>query len=144
MDSNHPRLSRRAWLQVAAGAGAAVLAGRFVGVQGQPLLGRAAPATFQNPLFAGDYADPSILRVGRDFYMTHTFYRYAPGLLVWHSRDLVNWTPIASALGQSYGEVWAPDFIEHRGAISSITRSTGACSRFMPPTRAGRGARRLI
>ncbi len=75
------------------------------------------PATFQNPLFAGDYADPSIVRVGRDFYLTHTTYRYSPGLLIWHSRDLVNWTPIANALPQlaDKGEVWAPDFVEHQG-----------------------------
>ena len=78
---------------------------------------RAANATFQNPLFAGDYADPSILRVGRDFYLTHTSYRYSPGLPVWHSRDLVNWTHISNALPQlsGEGEVWAPDFIEHKG-----------------------------
>lgn len=72
---------------------------------------------FQNALFPGDFADPSILRVGGDFYSTHTSYRYAPGLVVWHSRDLVNWTPISAALPQlrGEGEVWAPDFIEHQG-----------------------------
>ena len=70
---------------------------------------------FKNPLFAGDYADPTILRVGQDFYVTHTCYRYAPGLQVWHSRDLVNWTPISHALGHTYGEVWAPDLAEHEG-----------------------------
>jgi hypothetical protein len=36
-------------------------------------------ATVKNPLFAGDYSDPTILRVGEDFYMTHTSYSYAPG-----------------------------------------------------------------
>lgn len=90
------------------------MTGHFTGAQGQTPNGHDG-ATFQNPLFAGDYADPSILRVGGDFYITHTCYRYAPGLRVWHSRDLVNWTHISNALGHSYGEVWAPDLIEHHG-----------------------------
>jgi xylan 1,4-beta-xylosidase len=75
-------------------------------------------AEFQNPLFAGDYADPSILRVGGDFYITHTSYRYAPGLVAWHSRDLVNWTPISHALNDMHGthtEVWAPELVYHEG-----------------------------
>ena len=55
------------------------------------------------------------MRVGEDFYLTHTTYRYAPGLVVWHSRDLVNWVPISSALSRTYGEIWAPDFVEHQG-----------------------------
>lgn len=70
---------------------------------------------FQNPLFAGDYADPTILRVGPDFYITHSSYRYSPGLVIWHSRDLVNWKHLSNGLARTYGEVWAPDLIEHRG-----------------------------
>jgi len=116
MNINNAKLSRRALFQWAAGASAATLAGRFSAAWGQPSRSRAA-AKFQNPLFAGDYADPSILRVGSDFYATHTCYRYAPGLVVWHSRDLVNWTHISSALPHLYGEgeVWAPDLAEHQG-----------------------------
>ena len=82
--------------------------------RGGPAAGSAGKG-FENPLFAGDYADPSILRVGRDFYITHTSYKYAPGLVVWHSRDLVNWTHVSSALPRTYGEVWAPDLVEHAG-----------------------------
>ena len=116
MNSNSSHLSRRAVLQLAAGASAATLANRFSAAQGQTPQSRAG-AMFQNPLMAGDYADSTILRVGRDFYMTHTSYRYSPGLVVWHSRDLVNWTPISSALPHlsGEGEVWAPDLAEHKG-----------------------------
>ena len=109
--------SRRALLQAAAGASASALAARLPAAWGQTPRRRAA-ATFQNPLFAGDYADPSILRVGEDFYFTHNFYRYAPALVVWHSRDLVNWTPISHVLNDSHntpGEVWSPDFVYHEG-----------------------------
>ena len=117
---NTIKLSRRALLQVAAGASATALAGHLSGAWGQVPRSRAASATFQNPLFAGDYADPSILRVGEDFYFTHNFYRYAPGLVIWHSRDLVNWTPISSVLNDSHntpGEVWSPDFVYHEGRL---------------------------
>lgn len=116
MESNS-RISRRSLIQLAAGATATTLVDRSSLAQAQTIQRRANIATFQNPLFAGDYADPSILRVGRDFYLTHTSYRYSPGLPVWHSRDLVNWTQIADALPHltGEGEVWAPDLVEHKG-----------------------------
>ncbi|MEO8564066.1 MAG: family 43 glycosylhydrolase, partial [bacterium] len=42
-------------------------------------------------------------------------YSYAPGLVVWHSRDLVNWIPISHAVSETLGEIWAPDLVEHGG-----------------------------
>ncbi|MDQ2686509.1 MAG: family 43 glycosylhydrolase, partial [Armatimonadota bacterium] len=93
------KFSRRALLQLAAGASAAALASRLP-APGKAPKGRTA--TFQNPLFAGDFADPTILRVGEDFYFTHNFFRYAPALVIWHSRDLVNWTPISHVLNDSH------------------------------------------
>ena len=112
------KLSRRRLLQLAGGASAAMLASRLPAAWGQGPQGNAPSAMFQNPLFAGDYPDPTILRVGRDFYMTHTSYAYAPGLVVWHSRDLVNWTPISHVFQNTYdlnSEIWSPDLVEHEG-----------------------------
>ena len=60
--------------------------------------------TFRNPIFAGDHPDPSILRDGDDYWMTHSSFDASPGLLVWHSRDLVNWTPVGPALRTSLGD----------------------------------------
>ena len=68
---------------------------------------------YQNPIFGGDYPDPSIVRVGSDFYVTHSSFEYYPGLLVWHSADLIHWTPIGHALTKYVGSVWAPDLIKH-------------------------------
>lgn len=60
-------------------------------------------------IFPGDYPDPSIMREGNDFYMTHSCFTYYPGLLIWHSTDLVNWEPIARAVqGQNYS-IFAPE-----------------------------------
>ncbi len=72
------------------------------------------PAFYTNPLLSGDYADPSILRVGEDYYMTHSSFEYYPGLLIWHSTDLINWQGIGHALTTNVGSVWAPDFIKHK------------------------------
>ncbi len=115
---NHSKLSRRALLQLAAGASTAALAGHFSAAWGQPHSGGGDSALFQNPLFAGDHPDPTILRVGGDFYMTHTSYIDAPGLVVWHSRDLVNWVPISHVFNDTYNpqsEIWSPDLVEHEG-----------------------------
>ncbi|MGK7395995.1 MAG: family 43 glycosylhydrolase, partial [Candidatus Cyclobacteriaceae bacterium M3_2C_046] len=69
--------------------------------------------TFTNPILAGDYPDPSLFRDGDTYYMTHSSFEYYPGLLIWKSQDLVNWTPVSHALHEYVGSVWAPDFIKH-------------------------------
>jgi xylan 1,4-beta-xylosidase len=68
---------------------------------------------FINPVFAGDYPDPSIMREGDDFYLVHSSFEYYPGLLIWHSTDLINWTPVANALHKYVGSVWAPDLVKY-------------------------------
>ncbi|WP_420238638.1 family 43 glycosylhydrolase [Telmatobacter bradus] len=72
-------------------------------------------ATFRNPILGGNHPDLSPIRVGNDFYLTHSSFDYAPGLLIWHSRDLINWKPVAAALHGYYGIVWAPYLCEHKG-----------------------------
>ena len=49
--------------------------------------------TYLNPIMAGDHPDPSILKDGDDYYMTFSSFDAYPGLVIWHSRDLVNWEP---------------------------------------------------
>ena len=70
---------------------------------------------YRNPILGGDHPDGSPIRVGDDFYLTHSSFDYAPGLLIWHSRDLVNWRPAAAALHRYYGTVWAPYLCEYQG-----------------------------
>lgn len=71
--------------------------------------------TYLNPILAGDYADPTIVRVGGDYYMTHSCFEFTPGLLIWHSLDLVHWEPIGRALTEYAGNVWAPDISYYDG-----------------------------
>ena len=71
--------------------------------------------TFLNPIIPGDYPDPSVLKDGDDYYMTHSSFDAAPGLLIWHSRDLVNWRPIGPALQKPLGTGFAVDIARHGG-----------------------------
>ncbi len=70
---------------------------------------------YLNPILAGDHPDPSILKDGDDYYMTFSSFDSYPGLVIWHSRDLVNWTPLTPALFTNVGSVWAPELIKHGG-----------------------------
>jgi len=76
-------------------------------------LAQAAERSYRNPIMGGDHPDASPIRVGKDFYLTHSSFDYAPGLLIWHSADLVNWRPVAAALRRYYGNVWAPYLCEY-------------------------------
>jgi len=54
--------------------------------------------TYCNPILAGFYPDPSICRVGNDYYIVTSTFAYFPGLPIFHSKDLVNWEQIGSAM----------------------------------------------
>jgi xylan 1,4-beta-xylosidase len=69
---------------------------------------------FINPIFSGDYPDPSILVDGNDYYVVHSSFEYYPGLTIWHSKDLINWIPVTSALNKYVGSVWAPDLVKYK------------------------------
>lgn len=53
---------------------------------------------FRNPILPGFYPDPSICRVGEDYYLVNSSFEYFPGLPIFHSRDLVNWTQLGHVL----------------------------------------------
>jgi xylan 1,4-beta-xylosidase len=71
--------------------------------------------TFLNPVFAGDHPDPTILADGDDYYLTFSSFDAYPGIVIWHSRDLVNWTPVTAALRTPIGSVWAPELVKYGG-----------------------------
>ncbi|WP_158299420.1 glycoside hydrolase family 43 protein [Paenibacillus antri] len=54
--------------------------------------------TFRNPILPGDYPDPSIVRVGDDYYMVTSTFQFFPGVPVLHSKDLVHWETIGHVL----------------------------------------------
>jgi alpha-N-arabinofuranosidase len=84
-----------------------------------------AQKTYNNPILAGFYPDPSICRVGNDYYIVNSSFAYFPGLPLFHSTDLVNWKQIGHAMdrkeqldltnaGVSRG-LFAPALTYHKG-----------------------------
>lgn len=71
--------------------------------------------TYLNPVFAGDHPDPAILRDGDDYYVTFSSFESTPGLIIWHSRDLLNWQPLGPALPTPIGCVFAVDMCKVDG-----------------------------
>jgi beta-xylosidase len=70
---------------------------------------------FRNPVLPGDRPDPSVLRVGDDYYLTYSSFDASPGLTIWRSPDLVNWTFVTCALERPLSTVFAPDLVAHDG-----------------------------
>jgi beta-xylosidase len=95
----------------------------------------------------GNWADSTILKDGDDHYMTHSSFEFQPGLPIWHSKDLQSRRPIAHAVVNQEGSIWAPDLIKHQdrfyiyypvaAATSVLTRAR--TSTVQPPTTGRRG-----
>lgn len=75
--------------------------------------------TYANPALAGDYPDPSIIRVGTGYWATATSSEWAPEFPLMYSRDLVNWEVVGAVFqkrpGWSTGNYWAPEISSYRG-----------------------------
>ena len=99
----------------------------------------AAERTFGNPILPGMYPDPSICRVGADFYLVNSSFEYFPGVPIFHSRDLVSWTQIGHVLTResqlnlagvySSGGIYAPTLRHHAGRFYMITTMVGSPKR---------------
>jgi xylan 1,4-beta-xylosidase len=76
-------------------------------------------ATYTNPVEAGDFPDPSITRVGADFYASATVSEWGPEFPILHSRDLVNWEIVGAVFQKrpdwAVGSFWAPEISQYRG-----------------------------
>jgi xylan 1,4-beta-xylosidase len=91
-----------------------------------------------NPILRGFNPDPSILRVGDDYYIAVSTFEWFPGVLIHHSRDLVHWRLAARPLDRTElldmegnppsGGVWAPCLSFRDGLfyiVYSDAKSTG-------------------
>lgn len=56
--------------------------------------------TANNPILSGFYPDPSICRAGDDYYIVNSSFVYAPGVPIFHSRDLAHWEQIGNILNR--------------------------------------------
>jgi xylan 1,4-beta-xylosidase len=76
-------------------------------------------STYRNPVIAGDFPDPAVVRVGEDYWATATSGGWAPHFPILHSRNLVNWDVVGAvfmkAPAWAKGDFWAPELSEDRG-----------------------------
>jgi xylan 1,4-beta-xylosidase len=74
---------------------------------------------FANPVLPGDYPDPSVIRVGNEYWATATTSEWAPLFPILKSTDLVTWEHVGNAFEKrpewSVGNYWAPEIAEHKG-----------------------------
>lgn len=97
--------------------------------------GRCAAQMFTNPIIPGFYPDPSLCRVGDDYYLANSSFEYFPGVPIFHSRDLVHWQQIGHALTRksqldldqvySSGGIFAPTLRYHDGTFYMVTTKVG-------------------
>jgi xylan 1,4-beta-xylosidase len=74
---------------------------------------------YTNPVLPGDYPDPSVIRVGDDYWATATSSEWGPQFPILHSRDLVNWEIVGSVFDErpkwATSNFWAPEIAAHNG-----------------------------
>lgn len=97
--------------------------------------------TAKNPILSGFYPDPSICRVGEDYYLVTSSFVYAPGVPIFHSRDLAHWEQIGNILDRpsqlcveneeiSRG-IFAPTIRYHEGTFYMITTNVSHGGNFI-------------
>jgi alpha-N-arabinofuranosidase len=95
---------------------------------------------YLNPIIGGFYPDPSICRVGDDYYLVNSSFSYFPGIPIWHSRDLVNWTQIGNVVdrpsqypargGAVSAGMYAPTIRYHDGTFYVVCTLVGGPGNF--------------
>lgn len=105
---------------------------------------------YTNPIIKGMNPDPSVCRVGEDYYLVTSSFHYFPGVPIYHSRDLVNWEQIGHVLdresqlplpeARSWGGIYAPTIRHHDGVFYMITTNCSSKGNFIVTTTDPRGA----
>jgi hypothetical protein len=94
-------------------------------------MNRAGASTVINPVIPGFHPDPSVCRVGDDYWLGCSSFEYVPGVPIFHSRDLVTWSQVGNALdrpsqpnlgaARPSGGVYAPTLRYHDGGFWLVT-----------------------
>jgi alpha-N-arabinofuranosidase len=84
----------------------------------------------KNPIIKGFYPDPSVCRVGEDYYLVNSTFNYFPGVPIFHSKDLAHWHQIGNILereeqldvsADTGTGIYAPTIRYHKGTYYMIT-----------------------
>ncbi|KAL2811878.1 glycosyl hydrolase [Aspergillus granulosus] len=103
----------------------------------------ASPIKYRNPIIPGFNPDPSIIRVGGDYFLVTSTFEYFPGIPIYHSTDLLNWKIIGHVLTrrsqldmrttEPSGGVWAPTIrYREEDGKGRFYVSVGCTQRFRP------------
>lgn len=86
---------------------------------------------YKNPVIPGFYPDPSVCRVGEDYYLVTSSFEYFPGVPIFQSKDLIHWKQIGHCLtrksqldldkARCSGGIFAPTLRYHDGTFYMIT-----------------------
>ena len=95
---------------------------------------------FENPVIPGFYPDPSVCRVGEDYYLVTSSFEYFPGVPIFHSKDLINWKQIGYCLTRKSQlelegaicakGIFAPTIRYHNGLFYMITTNMSGKGNF--------------
>ena len=100
---------------------------------------------YKNPIIPGFNPDPSICRVGDDFYLVTSTFEFFPGVPIYHSKNLVNWELINYCLttdtqlplegARASGGIYAPTIRYHKGVFFMTTTNVSTGGNFIVHTR---------
>lgn len=104
---------------------------------------------YQNPVIPGFHPDPSVCRVGNDFYLVNSSFQYFPGVPLFHSTDLIHWEQIGNCLTRDSqvdlsrasfsGGIYAPTIRYNDGTFYMITTNVSGKGNFLVHTTDPRG-----
>jgi xylan 1,4-beta-xylosidase len=97
---------------------------------------------YDNPVIGGFHPDPSVCRVGEDYYLVCSSFEYVPGVPIFHSRDLVHWRQVGNVLDRpsqlelppdvpASGGIYAPTIRHHDGRFYLITTNVSGRGNFI-------------
>jgi alpha-N-arabinofuranosidase len=99
------------------------------------------PGEYHNPILAGFYPDPSLCRVGDDYYLINSTFAYFPGIPIFHSTDLINWRQVGHVIHRPEqlrydgvgvsGGIFAPAITHHNGAFYVVCTMVGGEGNFV-------------
>ena len=100
---------------------------------------------YKNPIIPGFNPDPSICRVGEDFYLVTSTFEFFPGVPIYHSKNLINWELINYCLttdsqlplegAESSGGIYAPTIRYHDGVFFMTTTNVSNGGNFIVHTK---------
>ncbi len=91
--------------------------------------------TYTNPVIPGFYSDPSVCRVGDDYYLITSTFEFYPGVPVFHSKDLIHWEQIGHCIHRKEQipenlNIFAATLRYHNGTFYMITTNVSTKGNF--------------